>query len=84
MNITAINGEMIKITHTSSSLLSNVPHFQVNDISVIPNDSKDLMCVYHFCVDNHAYMEFDHQKLRIQVVDTMEILTEGEQENGLY
>lgn len=74
--IIVANGEQMKITHTSFSQLSNGTHnFVLNDMFVIPMASKNLLFVYHFCLDNNIY---------IRDVDTKWIMMEGRQQNGLY
>lgn len=59
--VTTANGDQMRISHIGHSKYSDGIHdFDMNNIFVIPNASKNLMLVYQFCLDNNVYMEFDH------------------------
>lgn len=76
-SIATANGENMRIFHTGKSRFTkHLQIFELNDLLHVPSATKNLLLVYQFCVDNHVYLEFDCQSVRVRDADTNEILLE--------
>lgn len=83
--IYAANGDLMRITHTGkSSFKVDSNQFMMNDILTVPSLSKNLLFVKRFCQDNHVYVEFDAQTVRIRDKSINEVLIRGSSDQGLY
>ena len=78
------NGVGLKITKTSSSLLSTPSRsFILNQVLFVPQITKNLLSVYQFCRDNFVYCEF-HKSFFLVKDYLGNILHQGQTKDGLY
>jgi hypothetical protein len=63
----AWNGNALLITQTrATSILMENGTTILNDVLVVPNITKNLLSIYHFCQDNPLNVEFDNYGFSIK------------------
>ncbi|GKV09943.1 hypothetical protein SLEP1_g21378 [Rubroshorea leprosula] len=79
------NGQLLPVSHIGHSMLLSKDHsFQLNNVLVFPNISKNLISVRQFTKDNNCSVDFDLSGFSVKDLQTKSVLLRCNSSGGLY
>lgn len=78
------NGKCMKISQSRKSIENcQGSEFKLDEILVVPDAIKNLISIKRLCSDNHVFVDFDKQTIKVIYLESKKILSEGVVEDDL-
>ena len=79
------DGKSLRITHLGSSEFQSSTHsFKLTNILCVPDNKRNLLSIYQFCIDNNVSVEFLPWCFLVKDLLTGEIRAKGTTKKGVY